>query len=205
MSRKHGGRITNSVRKPNTEEAAMMMSVARQYCAKQNGLMERTAEVVTFLTGYMLQKMESLDANLDANTPFSQRLKNRTNHVAKSCEEFLEVMEPYIEGDQKKTAYMEVSDLIFPLLDNLFDDLHREDNQPSLKLTRRAKLRYHDPYKAMVAERQESFEDGYCKGYKDCVADIHRELAQLKDAGDPMAVIDIIDGSVSIRRVEPQN
>lgn len=197
MSRHH----RNIKTMPTPNQAATLRAVAKEWTDQQNRLMERTAEIVTFMTGYLLNRMETLAEGLDNNTPFSMRLKNRTNHIVKSCEEFLAVMEPYIEGDAKRQAYLEVSDIVFPMLDRLFDDLHRDEQSPSVKLVRRAKLRYHDPYKEHVAEQTAAFEDGYCKGYKDCVADIHRELAALKDDGDTQAVINIVDGHVQIERV----
>ena len=200
MSRHHRqGKLT---RLPSPEEATTLMNVAHQYCHDQNNLMERTAEVVTFMTGYLVNRMETLAEGLDNNTPFSMRLKNRTNHIVKSCEEFLAAMEPYIKGEDKRQAYLEVVDIVFPMLDRLFDDIHRDEKNPSMKLVRRAKLRYHDPYREHVAEQTAAFEDGYCKGYKDCVADIHRELAAIKDDGDTQAVIDIVDGQVNIRTLQ---
>ena len=206
MSRRHGGTITRYTRKPNTEEAAVMMSVANHYCDELNHAMEHTATMVTMLTGYILQRMEELNDKLDGiNTPFALKLKNRTNHVTKACEEFLATMEPMIDSPEKKEAYISITDIIFPALDDLFTSLRTGAKEPSYELRRRAKLCYHDPYKTDVAEKRECFEDGYVKGYQAAARDIHRELVKLKDYdGDAEATIDLVSGKIQLTPTEPK-
>lgn len=207
MSRRHGGTITRYTRKPNAEEAAVMLNVSNRYCDELNHAMEHTATVVTMLTGYILQRMEELDGKLDGiNTPFSMKLKNRTNHVTKACEEFMKVMEPMIDSEEKRKAYMDITDVIFPSFDDLFDSLRTGTKEPSYELRRRAMLCYHDPYKDNVAEKRECFEDGYVKGYQAAARDIHRELLKLKDYdGDAEATIDLVSGKIQLKPTEPKN
>ena len=109
--------------------------------------------------------------------------------------------EPYIKENKKQDAYMAFSDAIQNALDSFFDDMHRDEPEATLQVQRRAKLRYHDPYSEHVKECTMAFEDGYCKGYTDCVRDVQRELIKLKDVGDAQAVINIVDGQVEISPV----
>lgn len=200
MSRHHRNNVN--------AEFAVMKAVAQQLTANDiaavsamNHLVERTGEIVILLTGYITYRMELMNEGIEGSSPFVQKLRNRTNQVVRSCEDFLKVLEPYIKENKKQDAYMAFSDAIQNALDSFFDDMHRDEPEATLQVRRRAKLRYHDPYKEHVKECTEAFEDGYEKGYTDCVRDVQRELIKLKDVGDAQAVINIVDGQVDISPV----
>ena len=200
MSRHHRNNVN--------AEFAVMKVVAQQLTANDiaagsamNHIVERTGEIVILLTGYITYRMEQMNEGIEGSSPFVQKLRNRTNQVVRSCEDFLKVLEPYIKENKKQDAYMAFSDAIQNALDSFFDDMHRDEPEATLQVKRRAKLRYHDPYKEHVKECTEAFEDGYEKGYTDCVRDVQRELIKLKDVGDAQAVINIVDGQVDISPV----
>lgn len=202
MSRHH--------RNGNRENAkiAVMKAVAQQLTANDiaigsamNHLVERTGEAIILLVGYITYRMERMYDGIEGTSPFVQKLRGRTNQIIRACDDFAKVIEPYIKENKKEDVYMMFSDVITNALDSLFDDMHRDYRDTTLQVKFRAKLRYHDPYPTNVAERTEAFEDGYCKGYTDCVHDVQRELIKLKDLGDAQAVINIVDGQVEISPV----
>lgn len=177
----------------------------RRDADRMNHLVERTGECILILSGYIAYRIEMMIDGIDGNSPFVMRLRNRSNQIVRACDDFVSVFEPQIKkGEEYKEAYSFFSEAVTQSLDALFDDLHRDYADPSLALTRRAKLRYHDPYMTDVKERQAAFEDGFCKGFTACVDDIRAELVKLKDVGDAKAVIDIsAAGQVTIKPVEP--
>lgn len=204
MSRQHRPG-TVYMRRPTSEEAHTMRAVADSYCHTLNVAIEKTAEVVTVMNGYILQRIEQLNELMDGhiNSPFSQKLRNRSNHVVKACEEFLALFESNIDTEPKRQAYMEIVEIVYPALDSLFEDLHRTSPEPSYKIIRRSKLRCHEPYKTAVKEQTAAFEDGYCKGYLDCVADIKREIKALENESGGKAVIGFGEnGKAIIRKIE---
>ena len=202
MSRHH--------RNGNRENAkiAVMKAVAQQLTANDiaigsamNHLVERTGESIILLVGYITYRMEQMNDGIEGTSPFVQKLRNRSNQVVRSCEDFLKVLEPYIKDNKKEADYMTLSDAVQNALDSFFDGMHIDEPETTAQVKRRAKLRYHDPYKEHVKECTEAFEDGYGKGYTDCVRDVQRELIKLKDVGDAQAVINIVDGQVDISPV----
>lgn len=202
MSRHH--------RNGNRENAkiAVMKAVAQQLTANDiaigsamNHLVERTGESIILLVGYITYRMEQMNDGIEGTSPFVQKLRNRSNQVVRSCEDFLKVLEPYIKDNKKEADYMTLSDAVQNALDSFFDGMHIDEPETTAQVKRRAKLRYHDPYKEHVKECTEAFEDGYEKGYTDCVRDVQRELIKLKDVGDAQAVINIVDGQVDISPV----
>lgn len=182
----------------------LKLAVATKYYHDKNKDLERTAERLMLLVGYMQTLVDAMEDSLDGmNTPFSMKVKNRTARINAAVGDFIKVMEPDIITDAR-AAYVEFSEILFASLDSFFTDMHREDDIPSVEVRRRAKLRYHDPYKTDVAERTAAFEDGYAKGYIDCVDDIHRQLRSMPDDEHGDAVVHIEeDGKVRIRKVEP--
>lgn len=176
------------------------MRYMQEFERKNNRLMSVTALTVLPLIGYIVGKIEDMDAKLDNNNSFSMKLKNKSNNAIRACDEFIKTFEDLIVSNKDGYGYM--TDMLYPCLDSWFDTLvAQKDVAPSSEVIRRAKLRYHDPFIAKVKECQESFEDGYEKGYCDCVDDIKRELIKLKDIGEAQAVINIKDGMVEISAV----
>lgn len=138
----------------------------RRDADRMNHLVERTGECILILSGYIAYRIEMMIDGIDGNSPFVMRLRNRSNQIIRACDDFVSVFEPHIKkGEEYKEAYSFFSEAVTQSLDALFDDLHRDYADPSLALTRRAKLRYHDPYMTDVKERQAAFEDGFCKGF----------------------------------------
>lgn len=174
----------------------------RRDADRMNHLVERTAECVLLLSGYMAYRLDVMRDGIDGNSPFVMKLSNRANAVLRACDDFLKVMEPKIKaGEEYKQAYGQYIDTITQCLDSLFADLHRPDSDPTYELTRRAKLRYHDPYKAKVRECQEAFEDGYVKGYTDAMGDFMREVANISEGEDKLFSVTIGDeGKIKIKQ-----
>ncbi len=170
----------------------------RHYEAKNNRLMERTAQTVLPLVSYINNKIEDMTERLDENTAFSMKLRNRGNQAIRACEEFIKTFEGLlVEGGMD--SFGQMTDALFPSLDSWFQVAATGyDVNPPSEVCRRAKLRYHDPYPTAVKERTESFEDGYEKGYCDCVNDVTRELVKLTEQDIDKAKITIRDGRVHI-------
>ena len=180
----------------------VLKAVCRDFDESHNRVMERTAQVVIPLVSYINNKVEDMVEALDGNnTPFSMKIRNKANGVIRACEDYIKVFEGLIiEGGMQ--AFGEMTDILFPCLDSWFDTITKaKDVNPSLEVRRRAKLRYHDPYVAKVRECQNAFEDGYEKGYCDCVNDVTKELAKLVQQDIETAVIKIDNGKVNIEPV----
>lgn len=188
-------------KKVTPQELETIKAFVRQYETRNNKLMEHTAQTVLPLISYVNNSIENMVEHLDENTAFSQRLRNRGNHAIKACEEFIEVFEGLVvEGGMD--AFAEMCEILFPCLDSWFGTvILGKDVNPTLEVTRRAKLRYHEPYKTAVKEQTAAFEDGYTKGYCDCVNDVTKELAKLVQQDIETAVIKIDGGKVNIEPV----
>ena len=169
-------------------------------CVVMNHLVERTGEAVILLSNYISYRIDLMLDGVDGNSPFVMKLRNRSNTVIRACDDFAKVLEPYIEGEMKKKAYMFFSDAVQNALDSLFDDMHRDEPEATAQIRRRAKLRYHDPYPTDIKERTEAFEDGYTKGYTDAMDDFMRELAALGET-DQKLVVDVTDRKVNIKKL----
>ena len=79
--------------------------------------------------------------------------------------------------------------------------MHRDEPEATLQVTRRAKLRYHDPYPEHVKECTAAFEDGYTKGYTDAMADFIKEVAKLGETSENLT-FGIVDGKININPIE---
>lgn len=184
------------------EQYQVLKAVCRDFDDSHNRVMERTAQIIIPLVSYINNKVEDMvNATDGINTPFSMKIRNKANSVLRACEEYIDVFEGLlVEGGMK--AFGEMTDILYPCLDSWFDTITQaKDVNPSLEVRRRAKLRYHDPFVAKVKECQESFEDGYEKGYCDCVNDVTKELAKLVQQDIETAVIKIDGGKVNIEPV----
>lgn len=180
----------------------VLKAVCRDFDDSHNRVMERTAQVIIPLVSYINNKVEDMVDALDGNnSSFSMKVRNKANGVIRACEEYIDVFEGLlIEGGMK--AFGEMTDILYPCLDSWFDTITQaKDVNPTLEVRRRAKLRYHDPFVAKIKECQESFEDGYEKGYCDCVNDVTKELAKLVQQDIETAVIKIDNGKVNIEPV----
>ena len=180
----------------------VLKAVCRDFDDSHNRVMERTAQVIIPLVSYINNKVEDMVDALDGNnSSFSMKVRNKANGVIRACEEYIDVFEGLlIEGGMK--AFGEMTDILYPCLDSWFDTITQaKDVNPTLEVRRRAKLRYHDPFVAKIKECQESFEDGYVKGYCDCVNDVTKELAKLVQQDIETAVIKIDNGKVNIEPV----
>lgn len=170
----------------------------RHYEVKNNRLMEHTAQVALPLISYVNSKIEDMVERLDENTPFSMKLRNRGNQAIRACEEFIKTFEGLL-ADGGMNAFGEMTDTLFPCLDSWFEVARTGlDVNPPSEVIRRAKLRYHDPFPTAVKECTASFEDGYEKGYCDCVGDVTKELVKLTEQDIDQAKITIRDGRVKI-------
>ena len=136
-----------------------------------------------------------------SGSAFTMKLRNRANGIVRACDEFNATIEPYIQGEEKHKAYLWFSDIISNALDSLFDDMHRDEPDATLQVMRRAKLRYHDPYPEHVKECTAAFEDGYCKGYTDAMADFITEVAKLGETSENLTV-GIVDGKINIKPLD---
>ena len=180
----------------------VLKAVCRDFDDSHNRVMERTAQVIIPLVSYINNKVEDMVDALDGNnSSFSMKVRNKANGVIRACEEYIDVFEGLlIEGGMK--AFGEMTDILYPCLDSWFDTITQaKDVNPTLEVRRRAKLRYHDPFVAKIKECQESFEDGYEKGYCACVNDVTKELAKLVQQDIETAVIKIDNGKVNIEPV----
>ena len=164
---------------------------------------QRTGEALVILSGYMAYRIELMNELFQGRpvVPFVQKLRNRSNGIVRACDEFNKTIEPYIEGDERHKAYLFFSDVIGHALDSLFEDMHQEEPEATLQVTRRAKLRYHDPYPEHVKECTAAFEDGYTKGYTDAMADFIKEVAKLGETSENLTV-GIVDGKININPIE---
>lgn len=173
----------------------------RRDAERMNHLVERTAECVLLLSGYMAYRLDVMRDGIDGNSPFVMKLSNRANAVLRACDDFLKVMEPMIKaGDEYKQAYGQYSDTITQCLDSLFADLHRPDPEPTYEVTRRAKLRYHEPYQAKVRECQAAFEDGYVKGWMDAMTEALKEVARISDSSETMLTVHAENGKLKLTK-----
>lgn len=197
MSRNH----TRIDKQAQNAQMAVLRAVGREFDRVNNHLMERTGEIVLLISGYLAYRIETMVERLDGNTPFSMRLRNRGNGIIKACDEFAKTIEPYIDGEEKHKAYLWFSDIISNALDSLFDDMHRDEPEATLQVTRRAKLRYHDPYMTDVKERTAAFEDGYCKGFMDAMGDFMKTVAELGETHEKLTV-GIINDKITIKPIE---
>lgn len=180
-----------------------VVDVFRRDADRMNHLVERTGECLLLLSGYMAYRVEIMKDGIDGNSPFVMKLRNKTAGILRACDDFLQVIEPLIKpGDDAKEAYIYFNEAITQSLDSLFDDIHRDFDDPPLSITRRAKLRYHDPYKTDVKERTAAFEDGYCKGFMDAMDDFMKTVADLGETNEKLAV-GVVDGKITIKPLEP--
>lgn len=153
---------------------AVGKTLTKQVIAKSDEVSlttRKTGEALLLLTNYIAYRLDILKDDIGDRTPtpFVVKLSNRTNGINRACEEFLKTIEPYMTGPEIKERYSWFSEVIFQQLDSLFDDMHRDYQDPTMEVKRRAKLRYHDPYMTDVKERTAAFEDGYCKGFMDAM------------------------------------
>ena len=173
----------------------------RRDADRMNHLVERTAECVLLLSGYMAYRLDVMRDGIEGNSPFVMKLSNRANAVLRACDDFLKVMEPMIKpGDDYKRAYGKYSDTITQCLDSLFADLHLPEVTPSLEVTRRAKLCYHDPFQARVRECQASFEDGYCKGWMAAMTEAMKEVARMADSPETRLTVHCEEGKLKLEK-----
>jgi len=161
-------------------------AVVGTYAEKKNRNLELSAERIMLVMGYLQDELDRVNDSLDGmNTPFSMRLKNRTARVVRDLSEFMDVLGADIQGAEKREAWVHYTDIFNTCLDSFFATMHSDEHQASLDLKRKAKLRYHDPYKVAVRECTEAFEDGYVKGFCDCVDEFAKSAKkhdrQIKD------------------------
>jgi hypothetical protein len=184
------------------QQLEVLKAVCRNFDDSHNRVMERTASIIIPLVSYAMQQVEDANQALDGiNTPFWLKVRNDLNGIYRACEKYTTDFEGLlVEGGMQ--AFGEMTDSLFPCLDSWFDVITKgKDVNPSLEVRRRAKLRYHDPYVAKIKECQNAFEDGYEKGYCDCVNDVTKELAKLVQQDIETAVINIENGKVNIEPV----
>lgn len=192
--------MSDKKKKLSPAQWEIAMRYMQEFERKNNRLMSVTALTVLPLIGYIVGKIEDMDAKLDNNNSFSMKLKNKSNNAIRACDEFIKTFEDLIVSN--KDGYGHMTDMLYPCLDSWFDTLvAQKDVAPSSEVIRRAKLRYHDPFVAKVKECQNAFEDGYEKGYCDCVNDVTKELAKLVQQDIETAVIKIDGGKVNIEPV----
>lgn len=174
------------------------------YGMKLDHKVQRTGEAVLFLSSYIAYRIELINDMLKGEQPsaFVNKLRNRSNGVVRSCDELAKTIEPYIEGEERQKAYGWFSDIITNALDSLLEDIHREEDEPTTQIVRRAKLRYHDPYPEHVKECTEAFEDGYTKGYTDAMTDFVKEVAKLGTGTDKDLSVGIVDGKITIKPMD---
>lgn len=202
MSRHHNNDHLSMRQGTDMTSFNAVVDVFRRDADRMNHLVERTGECLLLLSGYMAYRVEIMKDGIDGNSPFVMKLRNKTAGILRACDDFLQVIEPLIKpGDDAKEAYIYFNEVITQSLDSLFDDIHRDFDEPQLSITRRAKLRYHDPYPTAIKECTAAFEDGYCKGYTDAMDDFVREVANLADDTDTMLSVTIgDDGKINIRK-----
>ena len=164
----------------------------------------RTGEIALLLGNYIAYRLDILNDEIGERTPtqFVVKLRNRANGVTTACNAFFKTIEPYMTGDDIQERYSWFSEVIFQALDSLFDDMHRDEQDPTLQVQRRATLRYHDPYMTDVKERTAAFEDGYCKGFMDAMGDFVRTVEELGETNEKLTV-GVVDGQVTIKPIEP--
>jgi hypothetical protein len=115
----------------------------------------RTGEIALLLGNYLAYRIDILNDEIGDRTPtqFVVKLRNRVNGVSRACDELVKTLEPHMTGPSIQERYSWFSEVVFQALDSLFDDMHRDEQDPTLQVQRRAKLRYHDPYMTDVKER----------------------------------------------------
>ena len=163
----------------------------------------RTAEALLLLANYVDYRIDLLNDHIGDRTPtqFVVKLRNRANGVTTACREFYKTIEPHMTGPDIQERYSRFSEVVFQALDSLFDDMHRDGQDPTLQVMRRAKLRYHDPYMTDVKERTAAFEDGYCKGFMDAMGDFMKTVADLGETNEKLTV-GVVDGKININPIE---
>jgi len=186
---------------------AVGKTLTKQVIAKSDEVSlttSRTGEALLLLTCYIAYRMDILKDDIGDRipTPFVVKLRNRSNGISRSCNEFLKTVEPYMTGPDLKERYSWFSEVIFQQLDSLFDDMHRDYTDPTMEVVRRAKLRYHDPYMTDVKERTAAFEDGYCKGFMDAMGDFMRTVAELGETNEKLTV-GIVGGKITVEPYKP--
>lgn len=177
-------------------------SFMRRDADRMNHLVERTGECILILSGYIAYRIEMMIDGIDGNSPFVMRLRNRSNQIVRACDDFIRVFEPQIKkGEEYKEAYSFFSEAVTQALDSLFDDMHRDEQDPTLQVQRRAKLRYHDPYMTDVKERTAAFEDGYCKGFMDAMGDFMKTVEELGETNEKLTV-GIINDKITVKPLD---
>lgn len=163
----------------------------------------RCGEAMLLLGNYMAYRIDILNDEIGDRTPsqFVVKMRNRVNGVSRAVDELIRTLEPHMTGDHIKERYSWFSEVIFQSLDSLFEDMHHDEQEPTLQVQRRAKLRYHDPYMTDVKERTAAFEDGYCKGFMDAMGDFMTTVAELGETNDKLTV-GIINDKITIQPLE---
>lgn len=191
-------------------EMAVVRTVAKTLQANVNAQADavslttsRTAEALLLLANYIAYRIDLLNDHIAGRTPtqFVVKMRNRANGVTRACDEFLKTIEPHMTGPNIQERYSWFSEVIFQALDSLFDDMHRDEDTPTLQVMRLAKLRYHDPYMTDVKERTAAFEDGYCKGFMDAMGDFMKTVAELGETNEKLTV-GIVNDKITIKPVD---
>lgn len=163
----------------------------------------RCGEAMLLLGNYMAYRIDILNDEIGDCTPtqFVMKMRNRVNGITRACDELIRTLEPHMTGPDLHQRYSWFSEVIFQALDSLFDDMHRDEQDPTLQVQRRAKLRYHDPYMTDVKERTAAFEDGYCKGFMDAMGDFMKTVAELGETHEKLTV-GIINDKITVKPLE---
>ena len=163
----------------------------------------RTGEIALLLCNYLAYRLDILNDEIGERTPtqFVVKLRNRVNGVARACDELVRTLEPHMTGPDISERYSWFSEVVFQALDSLFDDMHRDEKDPTIQVQRRAKLRYHDPYMTDVKERTAAFEDGYCKGFMDAMGDFMKTVEELGETNEKLTV-GIINDKITVKPLD---
>ena len=168
-----------------------------------NRTVELTGEAILLLANYIAYRADLMNDALKDEQPsaFTNRLRNRTTTILRATDDFAKIFDPMVKSLGRMDSYMAFSDIVQSSLDSFFEDLHRQEPEPTLQVVRRAKLRYRDPYPTAVKECTAAFEDGYVKGYTDAMDDFMKEVANLADNTDTMLSVTIgDDGKINISK-----
>ena len=163
----------------------------------------RCGEAMLLLGNYMAYRIDILNDEIGNRTPtqFVQKLRNRVNGITRACDELIKTLVPHMTGPEIQERYSWFSEVVFRALDSLFEDMHRDEQAPTLQVQRRAKLRYHDPYMTDVKERTAAFEDGYCKGFMDAMGDFMKTVQELGETNEKLTV-GIINDKITIEPLD---